>query len=202
MKTLVFAGLSALIMMSSVSSCHLVFNQDTDTVFYPLSISFQDASGNDLVKGIGLEDWYPANIPEEQAQSGSVKHDLYVLDLMVSQPCQDLIDSWNNRHYVIPSYRLGLDKFNGTWFLTTQMDFTVNNCPDEKVLTYKLTCPYVFGDKAEHEFVAYWEIPKIRNKSAYAKCNRVEFEDKVFIPIIYQEDHSSKVIIILGGKGN
>jgi hypothetical protein len=196
MKTFVFAGLSALIMMSSVSSCHLVFNQDTDTVSYLLDISFQDASGNDLVKGIGLEDWYPANIPEEQAQSGSVKHDLYVLDIIASQPCQDLIDSWNNRHYVTPSYRLGLDKFNGYWFLTTNIDFSVNNCPDEKVLTYKLKCPYIFEDEAEHEFVAYWEIPKIRNKSAYAICKRVEFEGKVFTPIMPQEGHNSKVIII------
>ncbi|MDR1161613.1 MAG: hypothetical protein LBK45_04650, partial [Tannerellaceae bacterium] len=168
MKALVFSGLSALIMMSSVSSCHLVFNQDPDTVSYLLDISFQDASGNDLVKGIRLEDWYPANIPEEQAQSGSVKHDLYVLGIIASQLCQDVIDSWNNRHYVIPTYRLGLDKLNGYWFLTTDMGFTANECLDEKVLTYKLKCPYVFGDEAEHEFVTYWEIPKIRNKSAYA----------------------------------
>jgi hypothetical protein len=109
MKTVVFSGLSALLMMSSVSSCYLVFNQDPDIVSYPLEISFQDASGNDLVKGISLED-----------QPGSVKHDLYVLDIIASQPCQDVIDSWNNRHFVTPIHRLGMDNFNGYWFLTTR----------------------------------------------------------------------------------
>jgi hypothetical protein len=197
MKTFVFLSLSALLMMCSVSSCHLVFNHEPDVVLYSLDISFRDASGNDLVKGIGLDDLYPADVPEGQAQSGSVKRDLYVLDIIASPPCQDAIDSWNASHFVTPDHKLGMDKFDRYWFLTTNIGFMADDCPNEKMLTFRLKCPYVFGDDAKHELVAYWDVPKIRNNSAYAKCNRVEFEGKVFTPILPQEGYNYKVVIVL-----
>lgn len=28
------------------------------------------------------------------------------------------------------------------------------------MLSYKLKCPYIFGDEAIHEFVPYWDIQK------------------------------------------
>ena len=63
----------------------------------------------------------------------------------------------------------------------------VNDCPEEKTLTYKLKCPYVFGDEAVHEVVTYWNIPKAKSSvnDHYAKCYRIEFEGNEITPQLY-----------------
>ena len=48
------------------------------------------------------------------------------------------------------------------------------------MLTYKIKCPYIFGDDAVHELVTYWEIPNERNPSA--KCYRITFEGNEVTP--------------------
>lgn len=207
MKTSILPGLLAiLMMMGSISSCRLFFNQDPEMVSYPLELSFQDASGNDLVKGIGLEEWCcPTDIAEEQAQSGTVKRDLYVLDITASELCEEVMESWSNQHFVsldARSPKLGMNKSNGYTFLTTSFFLTVKDCPNEKMLTYKLKCPYVFGDDKEREFVTYWDIPKLIDRHAYAKCNRIEFEGKVITPELSQNGHSYLAVIILEGRNN
>ena len=193
MKTFKLPSLLALIIIN-FSSCDLIFDHEPDTIAYNLDLSFQDSSGHDLVKGIGLEEWCcPTDMPEEQAQWGSVKRDLYVLDIIASQPCQDLITARRPGVFHDPDvdhFRLGMNKLNNNYYFTIEFGLLVKNCPNEKMLTYKLKCPYVFGDEAVHEFVTYWDIPKIRNKSTYAKCNRIEFEGRVFTqPQITTQDY-------------
>jgi hypothetical protein len=181
--------------MGSFSACQLFFHDhEPDFVEYNLFFSFRDVAGNDLLKGIGLENWCcPADIPEKQAHSGSVKSDLYVLSIIASNQCEDVTDSWNTSHGLGKGYRvynsLGMSRLNSNSYsyLTTNCRLAVNDCPDEKVLTYKLKYPYVFGDEAVHEFVTYWEIPKIRNMSAYAKCTHIEFESRVITQMIYED---------------
>ena len=68
------------------------------------------------------------------------------------------------------------------------------------MLTYKLKCPTVFGDEAEHELVTYWEVPKIQNNFAKAICNRIEFEGKVITPTIVPESYNYQAIVILESK--
>jgi len=75
------------------------------------------------------------------------------------------------------------------------------------MLTYKLKCPYVFGDEAVHEIVTYWDIPKTKSGdgSVYAKCNRIEFEGKVITPITYEYSlnkyvYISYATIVLAGR--
>lgn len=57
MKTLKISGLLALVIIN-FTSCDLLFgHKEPEFVVYNLGLSLQDASGNDLVKGIGLEEW-------------------------------------------------------------------------------------------------------------------------------------------------
>jgi len=189
MKTFVLSGLLAVIIMSSFISCKKIFGHEPDTVFYNLDLSFQDVSSNDLVKGIGLLD------------EGTVQRDLYVLNIIGSQSCEESMASWKNRPGSTTPM-LGISRFSGFSFLTSNFSLFAKDCPNEKILTYNLKCPYVFNDEAEHEFVTYWEVPKIDNNNTYAKCIRVEFEGKVFTPVMPQGDYSSKVIIILEGEEN
>jgi hypothetical protein len=209
MKPLKTAGLLALVIIS-FSSCWLIFiDSSPEVVVYNLALNFQDASGNDLVKGIGLEEWLDsAFVAEEQAQAGSVKDDLYVLDIIVSQPCEN----WDNDTYSVPARpgfepdvnrpRIGMARENnGYCYLWNSFRLWLKNCPEMRMLTYKLKCPYVFGDEAAHEFVTYWDIPKsyYRNtRDRYAKCYRIEFEGKEITPQAPAEQyHNHTAVIVL-----
>jgi hypothetical protein len=193
MKTLKISGLLVLVIMN-FTSCDLFFGHHEPEFFtYNLGLSFQDASGNDLVKGIGLEWWMDSTfIPEEQAQSGIVKYDLYVLDIIISEPCKN----WDSKIYNTPGsdvIRPGLvmDRYNnGYHYLENDFRLPVKDCPEEKILTYKLKCPYVFGDEAVYEFVTYWDIPKsnyAHTRERFAKCCRIEFGGNEITPQFSKE---------------
>ena len=206
MKTLKLIGLLTLVMID-FTSCDKIFDRhEPEFVVYNLDLSLRDASGNDLVKGIGLGEWIPRNIPEEQAQSGTVKDDLYVLDIIVSEPCWN----WDNNIYNTPARpgfepdvnrpKLVMSKYNGYYYLTNDFSVPVNDCPEEKKLTYKLKCPYVFGDEAVHEFVTYWDIPKsnyAHTFERFAKCNRIEFEGNEIIPTPMDKNEQSYAATII-----
>lgn len=194
MKTLKILGLFALVIMS-FSSCDLIHfgAPPPETVDYNLRLSFQDASGNDLVKGIGLDVWMDSILNfEEQAQAGIVLEDsLYTLDIIVSEPCKN----WDNKIYNAPGCDairpvLVMFRYNNNYcYLGNYFSVPVNDCPEEKILNYQLKCPYVFGDEAVHEFVTYWDIPKAKSStnSHYAKCNRVEFDGNEITPQYFMD---------------
>ncbi|HMM04080.1 MULTISPECIES: hypothetical protein [unclassified Dysgonomonas] len=194
MKTLKISGLLVFVIMN-FSSCFLFPDHEPETVTYNFGLSFQDTSGNDLVKGIGLEWWLDSTfISEEQAQSGIVKNDLYVLDIIVSEPCKN----WDNKIYNTPGSDvirpiLGMVRYNnGYRYLDNDFSLWVNDCPEAKMLTYKLKCPYVFGDEAVHEFVTYWDIPKVKSSGqTFAKCYRIEFNGNEIIPQFSKERYTS-----------
>ena len=199
MKTLKFSGLLVLVLMS-FSSCDKILDRlfsqggrEPDSIWYKLNFSFQDASGNDLVKGIELteESSWPPDVPYKEATGGYVKNSSYRQEIIFSEPCHrpssPRMDSYN---------KLAMTKFtDGYCYLTTHELFThiKKDCPDEKMLTFKLKCPYVFGNEAVHELVTYWDIPKIRKWNTYATCNRIEFEGKVITPKIVESSQQKYV---------
>jgi len=178
-----------LLVLMLFSSCRCA-NEEPDSVVYKLGLSFQDASGKDLVKGIELEEWWPPSTSMEYASSGSVKPDLYVLDIILSEPCEN----WDNDIYNTPARpgyipnvnrpKLSMERFNNDSYLINDFGFWIGSCPEEKILTYKLKIPYVFGDEEIHEFVTYWDIPKTKFSYGqyYAKCYRIVFEGNEIIP--------------------
>jgi hypothetical protein len=191
MKTLYGFGLLAMALMN-LTSCDSFFGTlPPESVVYNLGLSFQNVSGNDLVKGIGLVEWSP-DTPMEDAQWGTVTPDLYVLDIIVFEPCAN----WDNEIYNTPARpgfipdvnrpKLGMQRNNnGICYLNNSFSVPVNDCPEERILTYKLKNPYVFGDEAVHEFVTYWDIPKsnyAHTSERFAKCYRIEFDGVEIAP--------------------
>lgn len=188
------------------SSCDLLFDHhEPEFVVYNLGLGFQDASGNNLVKGIGLEEW-SAGTSMEDALWGSVKPDLYVLDIIVSEPCKN----WDNEIYNTPARpgfepdvnrpRLGIERpDNGHCYFTNSFGLPVDGCSRQKKLTYKLKCPYIFGDEAVHEFVTYWDIPKTKSSSSeyFAKCYRIAFEGNEITPKAPRDKYGYYVAIIM-----
>ncbi|WP_026474168.1 hypothetical protein [Alkaliflexus imshenetskii] len=189
MKTFIIYALLAMVALNLIS-CDLRFDAlPPKTVFYNLGFNFQDSSGNDLVNGIGLEEWIPANISMENALSGTVNRELYVLDIAVSDPCTN----WDNDIYnsparpgFIPDVNRPIFTLhnNGDCYLNSSFSLLADACPDQRILIYKLKIAHVFGDDAIYEFVTYWDVPKeyLRDNSKFAKCYRIEFDGNVFIP--------------------
>ena len=207
MKVLKTLGLLALTTMIFYSCFIRYAAEPPEFVIYNLGLSFQDTSGNDLVKGIGLREVSPSGM------SGTVIPDLYVLDVIISEPCKN----WDNEVYNTPArpgfdpdinrpklgINNGMDKFNnGEYYLTNSFWLPVDGCPEIRILTYKLKCPYVFGNEEVHEFVTYWDIPKTKafGSDYHAKCLRIEFEgNEIFPQAPIDERNTYGAIIVLNG---
>lgn len=188
------------------SSCDWLFGHK-DPVFhytvYNLAIGFRDASGSDLVKGIGLKD-RQSGVSMEDAKWGEVDSDQYRLDIMVDIPCWN----WSNDTYDTPSRpatgpfevkrpQLDIYYYDEICYLHNYFELPVEDCPDQRKLTYKLKCPYVFGDKEVHELVTYWDIPTEKPvPTTYAKCLRIEFGGDKFIPEKREEEGRGYWVVI------
>ncbi len=195
--------LSVLLVMSSFSSCVFFFwhhDDDIKSVGYQLDLSFQDASGKDLVSGIGVE-MMPAYGSSEPVETNYVRSDLYELKVVASKACEDVLAA-TPRNYIPSGRNLGLNSVDGYTFLTTHHYYMADKCPDERVLTYKLKCPYVFGNHVVREVVTYWEIPKMRDGGVSAICKRITFEGEEITPIASQDGYTYKAVIVLEGIGN
>ncbi len=190
MKRLVFQGLLTLVMIGLFTACPFRYHE-RDTISYDLDFSFQDVDGNDLVRGIGLEKWWPELSEEENASEGTVKDIFYRLRIFVSESCEEKTAS---KGYTSV---LKMSRHKEYWYLSTGSAKNAEICPNEEIVTYKLRCSYLFGDEGSHEIVSYWDIPKIKNHYAIATCYRVEFEGKVYTPVIPPEGYPSRVVIIL-----
>lgn len=142
--------------------------------FYWLTVSFRDASGNDLVAPLGEERWKPER--DHSNWAGEINPDKYKLDIILSNPHE----TWDNNIYntrakdgVIPDVNrpyLSIAKYNEDYkgtltYKGEELDgycylFSNFNIPAingiQKSLTYKITCPSIFGDNQIHEIVTYW----------------------------------------------
>ncbi|MDR2146348.1 MAG: hypothetical protein LBE91_07815 [Tannerella sp.] len=190
MKALKLTGLLAFIIMSSFSSCELLwYHNEQKLKVYNLALSFQDASGNNLVKGIGLSSWCcGTDIPAEQAQSGIVERDLYALDIMT--PCKKRPIAPGR--YDDPA--IGMLKYNDSYFLTFDYAHLEDECPAIEEITFQLKCPYVFGDDEKHEIITFW---KADNSETGMVCYRIEFGDKVITEIVNEFNDLNRATILL-----
>jgi hypothetical protein len=154
--------------MVSVSSCYdllfVLFGGNNDPhyeyIYYNLALGFQDASGNDLVKGI------------EQAEWSS--NTSYVFDILTS----DVYESWDYDPYYAPTRpgvrhsKLSISlRDDGRYYLENTL-----STDEESKIIYMLQCPSIFGDGEAHEIVTYWDIPQGESDRKYAKCNRIVFD--------------------------
>jgi hypothetical protein len=173
---------------------------------YYVSISFQDASGNDLVKGIA-HDWMQFHFVSESnpnPDDGFVNLDQYTLDVVFPDHIQAIAEYqtrfWNEQiakgliliddpDSMLDSYFVDymiVCKRGDYYYLDLCCISPTNDLDNNKSLladkaTFKLRCPYVFGDDAEHEIVTYWSYPP--EKGPYnTYCTRVEFENEEYIP--------------------
>lgn len=169
-----------------------------------LCISFQDASGNDLVKGIGFDDsyvlsgmGYPDGYDEENT-AGIVKPELYTMGVIFGRECEDgraPMYKTPDAIYDRQSPVLGLVVADGKYYLNLrQFSVKSKKClVFERTISFKLTCPYVFGDDKEREIVTFWETNNVKSIS----CYRIKLGNQEITDIIHEFNGLHKATIIL-----
>lgn len=170
--------------------CSCTSEEKNDNPFYQyiLRINVQDASGNDLVKGIGWDWWQSDVVPEEEATAGGVNRELYSLEVIYPEPCMDTYLLHYSAGGIMDDLfpTLGIFKKDDNYYLVfDEFSYNGGGCPAAEKLTFKLTCPYIFGDKEVHEIVTYWKPdPKWDGiKLLRFFCTHIEVDGKAFTQI-------------------
>ena len=145
---------------------------------YLLDLSFQDASGNDLLSGIE----YDAYLYDPHR--GTIKKELMHLSI------------YYDGIYSLSSVALGEiavsihQKSDSIYYIA--QDFAFNKCdPYVDKIIFRVRCPYVFGDNYIHEIITYWRPAK----NDFFECYRIEYEGKEITEI-----KNNIGIIILEGR--
>jgi len=165
---------------------------------YFLYLSIQDASGNNIAKGIDCYVWdsEAGKMSEVISNDGGVvKPDLYTLEIVFPDPCMDVYHPQSLPGVV--SYDeyvpvLAVHPIDDDYFLYLRTSSNINkNCPNPaEMLVFKLKCPYMFGDDAVHEIVTYW---KEGNKPTNSRlCYRVALDGKDSTEEFIYEDHNQR----------
>lgn len=154
-----------------------------DQMQYSMSFVFRDAEGNDLSKGIGVEDAYP-NLSKEQITFGEVLD--YKLDIILSDPGE----LFNNKLYNVNDPEAVELAYNPPILIyqyTEDNIYLGNNFllytgivnPQDK-LTYEITCPHIFGDNEIHVITTYWkkDLGEKISTTYFPECYKVEFDGK------------------------
>jgi len=204
-------SIKLMILLAVVAALSCSKTDETDDIFaynYFLYLSFMDASGNDLVKGIGLDTYY---VTEEDTIGGYVKTDLYTLKV-------DFPNYWQS---ISAAYNTVLSLTEGKVFREVYPESKDNDydllsfyvyshrvyygygvivrVPFAEKITFKLKCPYIFGDDEEHEIVTWWKQKTKKNKGSpdSVLCYRIELGGKEFTKITHgtNEDISLATVV-------
>ena len=170
-----------------------------------LHLSFQDTSGNDLVKGI--------EYTRGQSNAGPVNPNLYTLKVVFPDgilfPLVDYRMSFNEGKLFAGAYtgvNINYDRLS--FSISSYKKYYDSNGMEVKIpfaekITFKLICPYVFGDDDEHEIVTWWELKTLDDVGELdcTLCCRVDLDGKVFNKINYMNTKNlSDATIIWNGK--
>ena len=194
--TYMVMALMACVMMG-LNSC----GKDEDVIYgpesakYEVSFSFKDAEGRNLVKDLPLTEWYPKDLPVEQAYQGYLADDsytVYIIPMDVTPP----------QLYKRKLYMTTAD--NGEWLLQNESFFSGYE-EKNQAYTFQIRFPALFGDNGEHELKTYWTIPSEKyNNDHYAICNRAVLDGQELSDVVYidhpngvKEEKSNKITIVI-----
>ena len=121
---------------------------------YHLLLEIHDKKGIDIVKEIPIlpdrgSSWM---FMDKEGWMAGVEPDLCHFDYVVPELCFKFETS---AQLVKPHFAIVVTKIADRYFLLLQAHSTPS-CPPVDIITFKLTCPFIFGDDVEHLIVSYW----------------------------------------------
>jgi len=167
--------------------------------FYPfyshiIYLRFQDTLGNDLLEG--KESTFPCVMGQRQ----TAKPEFYTLDvvfedgiynewkpapapLIGGMPAYILDERYPAVYFnLYPEYTDEKYDYNSLFF-TTQSDrpygedATLHDAKFAEKITFRFTCPDLFGDDEVHEIITWWEP---RGEGFHTKCTCITYDGKEF----------------------
>ena len=165
-----------------------------DSFYYHLLLlSFQDASGTDLIKGIEFD--------RLQLYAGTVRSD-YTLNAVYPDGITNPVPYYtidNNEGILFEDDKDHLSFASTSYKVRYDSRGIEIKEPFVEKIIYKLRCPYIFGDDETHEIVTWWEAKTEYDygKLEYALCCRIEFNGKVFTEIKYISNNNISVTTLI-----
>ncbi len=182
---------------------------------YLISISFTDNANKDLVAPLGDERWKPANDhsywygeinPDMYGLDISLSNQLHEFQYINSP--KPVFERKTGPYFKMAKYdnnyqltsNFGQEVYtegDGKYYLSNEYGTPICHYADDNYdriieepiqdhITYKISCPTIFGDNSVHELVAYWaEDPDnsydpqdARTWYLYPKCIKASFDGK------------------------
>ena len=199
MKKTIFSSLLACVMMGLNSCDWLVPDEDTvygpESAIYEMSFSFKNTEGKNLVKDLPLKEWYPNDLPMDQAFQG------YLEDNSYSVYCSPMESEYPKLY----KQKLYMVKSKDGDCLLQNDHFYSDYKEKNQGYTFKIKFPELFGDNEEHELKTYWTIPHEKYcNNHYAICNRAILDGQELSDIVYinhpngvKREKSNKITIII-----
>ena len=213
MKTLKLTVLLATMLI--MNGCNK--QKDETFPFYQhlLWISFQDATGSDLVTGIGFDYWVTNSngliiTGGEDEPGGTVKSELFSVEYVYED---GIPNPWKPEPkpgviYVENHPEIGLRKgkyYSKEFPMNVNYDylmFDTKSLRDERFpfaekIIIRLKCSYIFGDDEVHDIITWWKpyIYENRDSSIYGVCYRIEFGGKEFLVEIFENAAVATIIL-------
>ena len=184
MKTLKL--ISILLMAAMFSSCLKKGADRGPYYLHYLFLSIQDASGADLVKELGLHELNSVDfVPPYQGGYLSINPELYTLEAVY--PEEFMEPTWGINHEpdafvekpVVLHPCLEYVIVEGVYYLVFFPHISYGRhegTPPAPEITYRLTCPTIFGDDEVHQIITYWKPPH-QTFNIHQKCYRIVYSD-------------------------
>ena len=173
MNRIFFRTMALLIAAIFIFSC----NKDdysTAGFVHNLHICVQDKSGNDRIAGIEADTVYSEN----DYWGGFIKEQLF--SLYVTYPKNKNRMTFSGRPVdKIPRTRLEVAKWGDALDNYHFLHIGTGTSTRITEIAYKLTCPYIFGDNAEHTITSYWKL-RSGTSSLFYDCTRIKMDGKEF----------------------
>lgn len=151
-----------------------------------LELGFQDTSGHDLAREFIQQ---PDAIITTDGNGRLINPDLYTLRVVFED---EILNSWKQHSELLPNNSVMLftdsthtDDTNGNFvhliFSTFSYKYYFDSndnktlYPFAEKIIFKLACPYLFGDDAEHDIVTRWERS---NPYHSTTCTHIELDGK------------------------
>ena len=189
--------ISVLLLAVTLSSCRLIV-PDIPHYNHYLFLNIRDASGVDLVKQLALheanrEDFVSPN----SLGHSSINPELYALEAEFADKMLDPIWRYNNDPDIVGYVRkdapcLEFVNKEGVYYLTFHPRGSYGRkerTPPAQWITYRLTCPTIFGDNEAHEIKTFWRPPK-KTSNNYQVCYQIDYANNQIVDItVDQYDH-------------
>lgn len=218
MKTIRYTSILAVLTVVFVG-CHEKEPVPTKLSSYchMIAVSIMDPAGNDLLFPLWEEQWMPEG--RAYVYDGTINPERYELE--IERPGHSPLKCWlmeERKKLRGPYFLVGnfydssqyfREQYGETYDMYVLANFYANikeNGTDviemDTELTYRITCPTVFGDNEPHNLVTYWEESEDRiGMSAFPKCIRAVYDGKEIqvekIPKVWEDSSGNGIYYLM-----